>query len=651
MLRIEHIKKTFGTRTLFADVTYHFPAGERIALVGANGAGKTTLLNILSGLDLPDTGEIVAPGNVAIGYLPQKPNPQPDVSILKECEAGATKLRQLRDRMEATMQNSDPKSLIAFEQAESAFRVAGGYSLESKATSILRGLGFNQDALNKNPLTLSGGWRMRLELAKLFMQDPDFLILDEPTNHLDLPSLIWVESYLQAFRGTLLFVSHDRALLNRLSTITLHLNAGRLTPYRGNFDQFLVQREARLDQDQATRDQLRRRREAMEQFVERFGAKATKASQAQSRVKMIAKIRDLEEEVPTDSSPDSVFIEIPEAAPTPRIVLKIDAGAIGYDRPLAAGINLQIEKGARVAVIGSNGIGKSTLLRTIANRLPPIGGQFNLGHGVNCSYFAQDQTETLDSHKSVLENLLQHSSMGEREARSLLGGFMFKGDDVYKPLRVLSGGEASRLGLACTLARRSGLLLLDEPTNHLDMSCVESLSTSLAEWAGTAIFVSHDRTFIDNVATHVFAMLPDGRSMLFEGQLADYIRLATHAGFPNVLATEQEPATKTNTSQFEAQKTPSRDQEEEVRNLKKQRQQIIKKVEKLDSEMDQIRAEMVAADNKLTTIDPTDHHATAKIFKEKHDLEVSLEKLEIDWIDASENLEEIQAQLAKLGRA
>ena len=491
---------------------------------------------------------------------------------------------------------------------------------------------------------------MRLELARLFIREPDFLILDEPTNHLDLPSLMWVEGYLQSFRGTLLFVSHDRALLNRLATITLHLSSSRISAYSGNFDNFLAQREARLEQDQATRDQLSRRREAMEQFVQRFGAKATKATQAQSRVKMISKIRDLENDLPSAESFASVFIDIPPPAPTPRIVLTIESGAIGYSSPLATGIQLKIERGSRIAVIGANGIGKSTLLRTIAGRLSAMGGTFSLSQGVTPSYFAKDQLETLHADKSVLENLLNQTSLGEGQARNLLGSFLFRGDDVKKPLSVLSGGEASRLGLACTLAKRSGLLLLDEPTNHLDMASVESLSASLAEWAGTALFVSHDRTFIDGVATHIFAMLSDGRSMLFEGQLGDYSRLSILAGFPNVLALETELTEKNVPSCGLTKKESLKTNEDEVRDLKKQRHTMAKRLEKLDLDINHVRAAIAVADDQLAAANPTNHTLTSKIFAEKSVFEVNLNKLETEWLEVSEALEYAQLRLSELGR-
>lgn len=664
MLRIDGLGKSYGVRTLFASTTYHFPVGERIALVGANGAGKTTLLNILSGQDAPDSGSVTAPADTRVGYLPQKPNPQPASTVLLEAEAGAKYVAALKAEMERTIAaatSGDETQLARYDKAEAAFRLADGYALESKATSILRGLGFSPEDLKKHPGELSGGWRMRLELARLFLNEPDFLILDEPTNHLDLPSLVWVESYLTAYRGTLLFVSHDRALLNRLATITLHLSSGKLTPYRGNFDKFLETREERMMQNQAQAEQLRRKREDMQKFVDRFGAKATKAAQAQSRVKMIARIREVEDTIDTNDDSQDVFIDIPPPPKTPRIVYTVENGAIGYDKDLARGVKLTIERGAKIAIIGANGIGKSTLLRTIAGRLPARGGSFSPTPGVKMAYFAQDQQETLDLHDTVLANVLKQTTLAERAARSLLGGFLFRGDDVFKKATVLSGGELSRLGLACTLAREAGLLLLDEPTNHLDMASVETLAAGVDAYEGTVAFVSHDRTFIDAVATHVFAMLPDGRSMLFEGKLADYARLAQIAGFPNVLEaveTDTRDLRKSSSGvpNQSAKSTPTtvgnapRVSEEEIRELKRQRQRLETQVGKLDKEMQAARDRIAAIEQEMATTSAMNFSQLNKLQAEIDQRRNALDASETTWLGASEELEGVTAKLTALGR-
>ncbi len=647
MLRIENLKKSFGNKLLFEGACYHFPEGERIALVGANGAGKTSLLNLLSGVDQPDDGQILKPSKTRVGYLPQKPNPHPRPTILTEGMAGATETMELKERMDEAMAKN---SADAYEKAEAAFRLSGGYSLESKATSILTGLGFKQQDLGRSPTELSGGWRMRLELARLFLREPDFLILDEPTNHLDLPSLVWVESYLAAFRGTLLFVSHDKALLNRLATITLHLHAGRLTPYRGNFDAFLVSREERMEQEQAERDQLRRRREQMERFVERFGAKASKATQAQSRMKMIARIRDVEDNLSPEDMEASVFIQIPEPPKVPRVVYQVEKGAIGYSSALASGIDLLIEKGAKIAVIGANGIGKSTLLRTIDQRIPSLAGAWTPGAGVGIAYFAQDQNETLNPNDGVLTNLMRSAEISEKAARSMLGGFLFRGDDVFKKTSVLSGGELSRLGLACALAKRAGFLLLDEPTNHLDMASVETLGASIDAYEGTILFVSHDRTFIDEVATHIFAMLPDGRSMLFPGKLADYARLAAVAGFPNVLATDDPKKTEAK-AEGGAAKTSGGLTEDQVRDMKRARQKLGNRITTLDGIMATRRKALALISEQMVACGAADFAKARQLHDAQEKDQAALDEAENEWLEASDELERIVSKLTEIGRA
>ena len=634
---------------MLSNASYQFPAGERIALVGANGAGKTTLLNMLCGREAQDGGKIILPSQVKLGYLPQNPNPDPEPTVLAEAKAGAKEIAKLEKDLEAALvilqeKSGDQKALARFEETETLLRLADGYSIEARAQSVLKGLGFSPDDLSKNPKSLSGGWRMRLELARLFLSKPDFLILDEPTNHLDLPSLVWVEDWLLNFRGTLLFVSHDRALLNRLATYTLHLNRGVLSPYRGNFDSFLDQREARIEEEQATRDQLRRRRESMEKFVQRFGAKATKATQAQSRLKMIARIKDLEENLDfsNENSESNVFIQIPSPSKTPRILYELEAGAIGYSKPLATGVSLSLERGQKVAIIGANGIGKSTLLRTIAGRLKPLAGRFNLTPGVEMAYFAQDQAESLDMEASVLNNLLQETGLGEPVARQLLGGFLFRGDDVFKKTKVLSGGELSRLGLACALGKKSGLILLDEPTNHLDMASVESLASGLEEFEGTVLFVSHDRTFIDTVCTHIFAMLPDGRSMIFPGKLADYAKLAAVSGFPNVLESKPEnpPLSTSDAKTVRESSLEKRDSGHlESKERRSQLQRLRKKITQLELEMTQLRNQIYEKEVEMTHISAEDFSRVAELHSKVQDLKNHLDQKEEDWLAASSEIE------------
>jgi ATP-binding cassette subfamily F protein 3 len=657
MLAIEKLQKNFGARTVLDSISYRFPDGEKIALVGPNGAGKTTLLNILTGQEPADAGQVLTSQGLKIGYLPQEPNADPKDTLLEECLTGHHVIFALKHAMESELHrletDSSPARVAAYERAESQFRQAGGYSLEARGSSILHGLGFRPELLSRDPRSLSGGWRMRLELAKVFINDPDVLVLDEPTNHLDLPALMWVERYLQTFRGTLLFVSHDRALLNRLASMTLMLQQGQLRAYKGNFDQLLSQRELEEQQNEARRDNLARQREQLESFVERFGAKASKASQAQSKAKQIERLRALEGEIETSVNQQVMHLKLPEAPPSGRDVLSVKGISIGYDRPLATGINLLMERGSRIAIIGSNGIGKSTFLKTIAGQIPSLEGRFEWGHNVRFAYCAQNHDEILAYDKTILENLLNaRAELGEREARQILGSFLFSAENVYKKVKVLSGGEKARVGLCRAMIEPSNLLLLDEPTNHLDMSSVEVLIQGLEVYSGSILFVSHDRNFIEALATHIFVMLPDGRSALFHGKLEDYQRMAATQHFPNVLdptvdlqRSASPPISGASTRESEVSYS-----EEDVRQLKRERSRLQKQMEKLEQEQSQLRTLAAHVEEQLGNLDPGHYQKAQELQKELDQGRSRLDKLEEQWLEAAERLEAAEGQLSEWGR-
>jgi ATP-binding cassette subfamily F protein 3 len=658
LIRVESLKKSFGSKTILNGVTFHFPEGERLALVGANGAGKTTLLDILTGVAEADSGQILKPNRLRLGYLPQEPNPTPMTSVIEEAVIGGdgyiqSLVRRHRAALQEMTANYSEASHRAWEMLDEEYKSEGGYSLESEAMSILSGLGFHGGMIAKDPSELSGGWRMRLELAKIFLNKPNFLVLDEPTNHLDLPSLVWVEKWLQSFKGTLLFVSHDRSLLRRLPTSTLHLQNGVLTRYSGNFDSFLEQREMQQELVAAQADTLRKRREHLESFVTRFGAKATKAAQAQSKMKMIARIRDLESDVVGEEDVDAMHVEIPLGQPSGRSVLSIKDGAIGYSQPLSRGINLLVERGHKVAVIGANGIGKSTLLKTVVGDIGALNGSFEIGHNVRLAWFAQDQLSTLNPEKSILENTLDASPKATQGlVRNLLGSLLFRGDDVYKNVKVLSGGEKARVGLARLLMQEANFLVLDEPTNHLDISSCEVLSQAITDFEGTALFVSHDREFIDSVCTHVYAMLPDGRGRLFEGKLADYEMMADKSGFPNVLSVQATSAQQTDKNPRTTSPTPetsAKISEQEVNRLKKEAQKNQKNVEKLDLEMSRLQRLIADCDSQMEQCH-SDFNRVAALSDEKRGFEQQLAEYEEEWLDLSEKVESVRQTLMALGR-
>ena len=657
MIHLENLSKSFAGQVLFDSLTMTLPEGGNIALVGGNGAGKTTLLNIMCDLEESDSGKVILGRSRQIGYLPQEPNPDPKPSIIGECETGAQTLQKLKLQLEKALElmtaDPSPKNLSQYDDVESLFRQEGGYSLTAKAERILTGLGFARENLDQDPQELSGGWRMRLELAKIFIHEPELLILDEPTNHLDLPSLAWVESWLQKYKGTLIFVSHDRSLLNRLANQTLHLNQGVLKLYKGNFDQFMEQKEAQMEMEQAQLAQLQRRRAEHEKFVERFGAKATKAKQAQSRVKMINRLRQLEAGFSPAESDASLGLVIPPAQHSGRLVLKVEDLAIGYQQgqPLATDINLDVEKGQKIAVIGANGIGKSTLIKTMARTIPALQGEVEEGHKVQPRYFAQDQHLSLASDKTLLENVLAATAeIGQLDARKLLGSMLFSGDDVFKTAGVLSGGEKNRLGMACMLAKKGNLLLMDEPTNHLDMTSVEVLIDGLQKWDGTLIFVSHDRNFINSLCSHVFVMLPDGRSRLFEGDLSDYQAAASKTGFPDVLQGDQpsEQATEPNPTKQASQTKVSH---EEVKKTRQQKTKLERQQDKLEEKQELIKCQIQEIEDEAIKIEPSNFQGHQNLSEQRIKLEQELEENELLWLEQGEEIESLDKALKLWGRS
>jgi len=646
VIRIERVSKSYGKKVILKDATYHFPAGERVALVGANGAGKTTLLNIICGIEDSDGGEIIRPRDCVVGYLPQEPNSDPLPTLLQECVAGHLRISELWKQREASqaklVTHGDTLSLQLFEKAQAAFQDAGGPALESRARGIMAGLGFHPSQFEQNPKNLSGGWRMRLELAKVFLNDPQFLVLDEPTNHLDLPSLVWVESYLRQFEGCLVFVSHDRGLLNRLATTTLHLSRGQMRSYKGNFDSFLEQKESMEQQDIARAEAIARRKAELTRFVERFGAKATKARQAQARVKMIARLQDLEDDLDLPQNENAVAFSFAAPTPSGKDVLKIQNLEIGYsaEAPLAREIKLNIVRGQKICVIGANGIGKSTLLQTLSGVISRLSGDFSLGHQVTVAYFAQEQLSVLESERSVLENVLRKTALSEREARSLLGSFLFNGDDVFKKVSVLSGGEKNRVGLSILLSQNANFLILDEPTNHLDMSSAEILSESLQDYEGTILCVSHNREFINSFATHIFVMLPGGQYALFEGNLDDYPRMAQVSGFPNILDPSYTAGQLSGSQTSGVEKENRHQQRADAQNVKRERQKLQRRIDDLERLMSELTGKLSALEIELNDAG-SEYQKAQQLAARQVELQEKLSQVEADWMSCSESIEQL----------
>jgi ATP-binding cassette subfamily F protein 3 len=523
VIQVEGISKAYGDRVLFRDVTWQLSGRERIGLVGPNGVGKTTLCRILVGLDPPDVGRVSRARETTVGYLPQEAAGEARGSVLGEALSGFPEVWELERQLEALaarLHESPDDALTArYGDLQHRFEALGGYRLETEARVILSGLGFREADLARPLVEFSGGWRMRAALARLLLQGPTLLLLDEPTNHLDLESLGWLENYLEAYDGTVVVVSHDRYFLNRMVTTIAELSPAGLELYPGDYDDYLAQREARQALLEARARNQAKRVAEIERFIERFRYKATKARQVQSRIKMLDRL----ERVEVEGAARHIRFSFPAPPRTGRHVAQLRRIAKAYGpKVVYAGVDLDLERGDRIALVGPNGAGKSTLLRILAGVLPPDSGERILGAHVTTHYYAQHQLDALDPARSVLEEMEAAAPEADRtRLRTLLGAFLFSGDAVEKRVSVLSGGEKARLALARMLVHPAPFLCLDEPTNHLDLASRDVLEDALAGFSGTMVFISHDRYFINRLATKVVEVR-DGRLVTHLGGYDDY---------------------------------------------------------------------------------------------------------------------------------
>ena len=535
MIQLEEISKAYGGQQLFRGLTWRIPDGERIGLVGPNGAGKTTLCRLLAGVEAPDGGRISRPRDATIGYLPQEVAGARAGSVLAEALSGFDALWRVEREMEdvaaalaAAPAGPAAEALTArYGDLQHRFEAAGGYRLETEAKAILGGLGFRPADFARPLAELSGGWRMRAALARLLLLRPSLLLLDEPTNHLDLESLEWLEGFLAGYAGTVVIVAHDRYFLNRMVTSIAEVGPGGVSVYAGDYDDYLVERAARRALLEAQVKNQAKRVAEIERFITRFRYQATKARQVQSRIKMLERM----ERVELGPEARQIRFAFPEPPRTGRRVATLRGVHKAYgDNVVYAGVDFEVERGERVALVGPNGAGKSTLLRLLAGVLPLDRGERTLGAHVAVHYYAQHQLDALTPTRTVLEELeAVASALGQTRLRTLLGAFLLSGDAVDKRIAVLSGGERARVALAKMLVRPAALLCLDEPTNHLDLASREVLEEALAAFPGTIVLISHDRYFINRIATSVVAVARGGLTRHL-GTYDDYLAAETRAG-------------------------------------------------------------------------------------------------------------------------
>ncbi len=532
MISLNNISMRYGAKVLFDEVTLRVAGKDRVSLVGSNGAGKSTMLKVVAGFIKPDEGEVAISKHTTVGYLPQEGIQFTGKTLYEEIYSSAGDINKIQEEMrqiETEMSESEDTAsdefmdlINEYGELQERFQLLEGFKLKSKIEKILIGLGFFEKDFDRETSEFSGGWQMRIALAKLLLANPSILLLDEPTNHLDIESLIWVENYLKAYQGAIVLVSHDRSFLDNITNRTVEISLGNVTEYSGNYSFYVKEKEVRKQLLENQYDNQQNYLRQQERFIERFRYKATKSRQVQSRIKLLDKL-DL---VEIEDEESTVNFKFPPATHSGKVAIDITGLTKSYDgvTNVLEDIDLLISRGEKLVLFGVNGAGKSTLTRIIADMENITAGQVKPGHMVDIKFYAQNQAEVLNPSFTVLETMEQSAS-GEimKNLRTILGSFLFRGDDVFKKVGVLSGGEKSRLALAKMLIEPSNFLILDEPTNHLDMRSKEVLMNALHKYNGTVLLVSHDREFVDGIVTKVIEV-KNKKIKTYIGNATDYLK-------------------------------------------------------------------------------------------------------------------------------
>lgn len=655
MLSINHLDVRFGEKHLFKDISQRVHAGDRIGLIGVNGAGKSTLLKIMAGIAACDDGVITKSKHFTVGYLPQESSALVSENTLyQEAESAFDEILTLQQEADflhdqlAVMTDHDSELFAAMieRQGELQHQLEGHdiYTIRARVEKVLLGLGFRQTDMDAPVTSFSGGWVMRLMLAKMLLVSPSLLLLDEPTNHLDLESLTWVEEFFRSCQGAMVVISHDRAFLDKITKATWELSLGKLSVYKGNYSYFVKEKAERRIIEKGAYDNQQAKIKQTMRFVERFRAKSTKAKQVQSRVKQLEKIDIIE----LADDEQQIRFSFPPAPPSGRDVLQLEGLSKSYQgRQVFSDVNLQLQRGDKVAVVGVNGAGKSTLLKIIGGQLEHDSGEIKLGHNVQLSYFGQHQAQELSPTLSALETMaLSGAELTVTRTRSLLGAFLFRGEEVDKKVAVLSGGEKSRLALAKMIAKPANLMLLDEPTNHLDMSSQEVLQEAMAQYDGCVVVVSHNRYFLDSFVNKVL-VVKDGQVALHEGNVAEYLHKTGLEREEEKVAASCSPESAEESGAENSRESRKEKRQQEAME-RKERNRKLAPWKKKEEEAERQIASLEIRKEELETLmaDPDlyrDEEAWARTSKEYDQCKIHLERWYGQWEEAQGEIEDIEA--------
>jgi len=636
MVTIGNLSVYFGSRTLFSNIGFFIGPRDRIGLVGKNGAGKSTMLKTLAGIQKPNEGSVVLSKASTVGYLPQEMNHNESASVYEEASSAFKEVQYLRDRVEELTNaitdhhdyTSDDYANKLDELSESSHRLEllGSANIEEKIEKVLKGLGFQSSDMTRQMREFSGGWKMRVELGKILLQNPDLLLLDEPTNHLDIESIEWLEDFLKDYPGAIVLISHDRTFLDNVTNRTIEISKGKTYDYKFSYSKYLVQRTDEIERQEAAARNQQKYVEDTQKLIDKFRAKKNKAAFAQSLIKKLDKLEDIEVD---DFESTKVRINFPPAPHAGKIIMEGSKLGKAYGSlRLFQGVDMSIVRGQKIALVGKNGVGKSTLIRMIMGK-ESYEGDLRNGYSVQVGYYAQNQSDTLDGNKTVFETI-DDEAVGDirKGIRNLLGAFLFGGDDIDKKVKVLSGGEKARLALCKLLLQPYNFLVMDEPTNHLDLASKEVLKQALQRFDGTLLVVSHDRDFLHGLTSMVYEIRPN-RLFEWEGDVLDFLKEKKAESIRLFEKNKQIEKKK----DFEIQSAAKPDDSTSInpKDIEKLKKKLQNQLQKLEKDIEQFEEEVSKMDQEVANLDYSNQEEANETLSKYNTLKAKLDEVMLEW--------------------